>query len=302
VRDLFGGCEYKPGMRYAGISISKWHYDYLSSKSLSGVLGISIENINNIEQMKYSIKCLSKLLKIMDCRKAITWVRNQFAKKLGRNQAGGKIYDQFEQDKRFYNTYVFDGGVTTEKFQNCGDKATMFNKEYKQLDRELNAHYLSRFYNKNTKKAREDRIRSNVCMAVTANINKNIEPGIIDKIKRSKYEPKRNPVVAFKKIRNMVERKFYSTHSKEERISITMELSDEIPSIIFGSGEPPKKFEKFCGNAINKYIKYSGFNTMEIGIREALERHKKWELENISESTDSSDDFSEIYSGDEFED
>jgi len=149
---LFDPIKFTPGMKYAGLTISKWHYDYLADKSLTNVLSRDVKDLTTVDEMRYSIKLLIKLNKIMDVKRALIWVRNYFAKKLGRDQSGVKNTNQLIQDKRFFNTYIFEKNINLDDFLNEENKVTKYFKQYKQLDREINAHFLARFYNKNTKK------------------------------------------------------------------------------------------------------------------------------------------------------
>jgi hypothetical protein len=305
VGELFEQINYKPGMKYAGITISKWHFDYLASKSLTPVLSKQPVEITTINEMKYSIKCLIKLNKIMNAKRALLWVRNMFAKKLNREQAGTKRTEMEIQEKRFYNTYIFEEDVSYEEFSNTQSKTTQFFKQYKQLDREVNANYLSRYYNKETSKARKDHQIGNVKIAITAHMYKGEIGEFIDKNKTIDYKPKRNPVAAYRRIVDMVEKKFRETHTKIQRLEIVNSLEDCIPQITFGTKDPNTKYIKFCRNAIKKYKnnKGSSYQDETAGLKEAIKRSKE-EKERMKlkgkeeETSDDETTDSEIYYSD----
>jgi hypothetical protein len=306
IEELFGKIEYKPGISYAGISISKWHFDYLSSKSLSPVLNIKPENLVGVERMMYSIKCLIKLNKIMNAKKALLWARNLYAKKLGREESGLKVTAMEEQEKRFYNTFIFDENITFEDFRKTENKAERFFKQYKQLDREINAHYLTRFYNKNVKKARMDHQIGNTKLALNAAVYKQDCGYLIDHSKKTQYTKRKNPVAAYRRIVNMVNQKFEKTHTRLQRLEIIEVMEGNIPQITYGSNSPNDSYIKFCRKAIKEYKakQFYGTDYEVVCLKEALERTKeriKIEMEMTSSDDDSSLNFGYLNSDGELE-
>jgi len=297
----FENVDFKPGMRYAGIAISKWHYDYLSGKSLTPVLSKKPEEIHDINSMKYSIKLLIKLNKIMDAKKALLWVRNLYAKKLGRNEAGPKVEIMEQQEQRFYNTYIFEDDINYDDFCSVDDKPTRFFKQYKQLDREINAHYLTRFYKKETKKAMRDHQIGNTKLAISAHVYKHECGHLIDCMKNKNYKPKRNPLVAYRKIVDLVNKRFEATHTQYQRLDIIESMETSIPQITFGGNEPNQKFIKFCKRAVQQYKKqqYFGFDDEIICFKEAIERSKEYEkMEKEYESSSDESSGPQYYSSD----
>ena len=294
VSNLFEAIDYKPGMKYAGITISKWQYDYLMGKSLVRVLSKAPEKIEKIEEMRYSIKCLTKLNKLMNAKKAIIWVRNLFAKKLGRKQAGMKSNSPEIQELRFFNTYIFEN-LSFQEFRDDGEKTIKYMKQYKQLDRELNARYLDRYYSNSTQRAWENNQKKKRDMVFAAMYFKQETGKYIDEMKTKVTKSKRNPLVAYRKLARIVDEKYKHTHTDAQRIEILNDYSVIIPEITYGSENPPKKYVRYCENLLGKYRR-SGGSTNDIAIsslktlRELVHENKrkeegKEEEEYLSETT-----------------
>lgn len=256
IQKLFGKSEYKQGMKYCGIRINTWEFDYLEKKSLSSVLNKKPEDLVNIDEIGYSIKCLNALMKIKDVRRAILWARNYYAKKLGREQASrSKWCDQRVQNTRFYNTYVFVEGVTLEDFleMSDGNRTTRFLKQYKQLDREINACYMTRFYSrKETKKSYDSHRHQKILKSLASLVYQ--QETIALRRDVVKVTNKRNPLVAARKLRNLVNEKFSKTLSTQSRNELIRELYNEIPSITYdksGSRYNPR-YHDYTMNVLEK--------------------------------------------------
>jgi len=302
VAELFPEIKYTPGMRYAGITISKWHYDYLSNKSLVRILSKKPEEITTMPEMKYSIKCLSKLCKIMDARKALLWVRNLFARKLGRDTAGLKQTQQETQDKRFYNTYIFDE-CSLEDFLNDPDKVTKYMKQYKQLDREINAHYLSRYYNKQTMRSWENNQKKKLDLTFVAHYYHQEIGQIIDRETIKPTKSNRNPLVAYRKLAALVDSKYKHTHTDAQRIEILNDFSILIPQITYGSNEPPQKYIKYCTNVIRRHTQRPGPNDIAVTsyktFLDEINKNKKDDEDEIDSSSYDSPSYETDYSYDD---
>lgn len=288
IKRIFGECEYKPGMKYAGIVISKWHYDYLSGKSLTGVLTISVEKVETQAQMRYSIKCLNKLGKVMDTRRATLWVRNVYAKKLGRQQAGyipKTKMTQERQDERFYNTYIFRD-INYEEYKENVDKVETYFKEYKQLDREVNANYISRNYSNNVGKSRSNtqwrkRNMTYAAISMKLELEKYIEMG-----SRS-YKPKRNPVAAYRKMVDYVKKNF-GNEPDLKQFRIKSALESQIAQLTYGDGEVNLSYRKFCNRAIKEYLGKPWLNDIEATSLRTLILEEKREQEKEKDEWTSS--------------
>jgi hypothetical protein len=139
---------------FAGIRINSFIIEILENRSLHFVLKCDIEKLKEPKIMGFVIKALRRINKYKNCKRAIVWVRNKFCVHLGRKQAGKKVTDQKQQDIRFYNTYLFKPIHSLDEFLDLttNQKLKYYIKEYKQLDSELDANYMGRYFSKDIKK------------------------------------------------------------------------------------------------------------------------------------------------------
>jgi hypothetical protein len=258
VEKTFGPINYKLNQKYAGITINKWRFEYLCSKSLGAVINKPVEALNTPLEMKLAIKCLRKLNNIMDCKKALLWARHFFSRRLGRQPVPRKqVYTQEEQNKRFLDTYYFE-----EDYQECLKDVSMlqqdFNTKYmslvKNLDKEVNANLIGRFHNDIFRQSYNENKKQKIGRTVWSSYWQKEYEKIPKDVARI-VTTKRNPVYHYKKAKRIVDT-CYNYLSGLQRQDLLSLIETKIPFYTYDRdqlNEPPEKYVKFCEKAIVRY-------------------------------------------------
>lgn len=213
----------EPPVKFLGIRVTKYIIFLLEEKCLIDVLKMDINNLTN-ERFKYIIKALKQIGKAVDCKRAIIWFRNHFAKMRNLNQAGKKNKEQSVQDLRFYNTYLAATDCTLEDYlkMTTTERTKVFYKYYKQLDREIHANYLNRNFSKDLKtiiKTAESRERLKTVKAHQLNL---VMPKL-DLLPTKK--PRVNILSTMKKMKEAILRKSYTeTTGRSETLALMTSL------------------------------------------------------------------------------